>query len=89
VFESCYEVSIPGHATQLVRIWPTEGAKFDDDVLDIRDFAWMRLVEEERPLKPDAEGCRPCDERRKAARSTFEADSAAMSDAMSGAMKEK
>ena len=89
VFENCYEVSIPGHATQLVRIWPTEGAKFDDDVLDIRDFAWMRLVEEERPLKPDAEGCRPCDERRKAARSTFEADSAAMSAAMSEAMKEK
>ena len=66
VFENCYEVSIPGHATQLVRIWPVEGAKFDDDVLDIRDFAWMRLVEEERPLKPGTDGCVPCAERREA-----------------------
>ena len=43
-----------------------EGAKFDDDVLDIRDFAWMRLVEEERPLKPGTDGCVPCAERREA-----------------------
>ncbi len=64
VFENCYEASIPGHATQLVRIWPTEGAKFDDDVTDIRDFAWMRLIEEERPLKPGEAGCIPCAERK-------------------------
>ena len=75
IFENCYEVSIPGHATQLVRIWPTAGAKFDDGVTDIRDFAWMRVVEEERPLKPGVGGCRPCDERREAAKSSFESDS--------------
>ena len=82
-FEDCYEVEIPGHATQLVRIWPTEGARFDKDVQDIRDFAWMNEIEEFRPLKPTAgSDCVGCEGRKAMLKHVSEADSDEMSKAL-------
>lgn len=72
VFENGYEPEILGHATQLVRLWPTEGASFEPGVTDIRDFAWKRYVEMNRPVDPDRAAkpapCDDCPESRKAAR---------------------
>ncbi len=64
MFENCYEVDIPGHATQLVRIWPVDGGHFDKDIQDIRDFDWMNEIEEDRPLKLTESGCGGCESRR-------------------------
>ena len=82
VFENCYEVEIPGHATQLVRIWPDEGGHFDKDVQDIRDFAWMNEIEEHRPLKPTVSDCGGCEGRREMIRHVSEDDSDAMANAL-------
>ena len=83
VFENCYETEVLGHATQLVRIWPTEGAHFDKDVQDIRDFAWMNEIEEHRPLKPTAAGCGGCEGRREMSRHVSEGDSDEMAKTVS------
>lgn len=87
VFENCYEPEVPGHATQLVRIWPAEGGRFDDDVQDVRDFAWMNEIELHRPLKPRHADCGGCEQRRQAAEHASVGDSEAMAEALRGGAK--
>lgn len=43
VFMGKYEASVPGHATQLVRLYPKACGKLRDGMLDIRDNAWRLL----------------------------------------------
>lgn len=75
LFENGYEVEIPGHATQLVRIWSAEGGHFDGDVQDIRDFAWMNEIAAYRPLKPQDGDCAGCGEHSAQARHVSEDNS--------------
>ena len=40
VFEGAYAKSVPGHATHLVRLWPSAGGGFRRGMTDIRENAW-------------------------------------------------
>ena len=53
-----YRVSVPGHATHLVRLSPRGGARLRPELGDIRENSWLRRVEAFRPLS-DA-GCGDC-----------------------------
>ena len=44
VFEGRYALSVPGHATHLVRLWPAAGGGFRRDMTDIRENAWMMEI---------------------------------------------
>ncbi len=62
---------VPGHATHLVRLWPACDGRFRAGMTDIRENAWRRLVEKNRPVIPpipnaDDDDCEPCKEKRKA-----------------------
>ena len=45
VFLGKYESSVPGHATELLRLSPLACGKFRDGMTDIRENAWMNEVE--------------------------------------------
>ena len=64
VFEKCHRASVPGHATHVIRLWPTEGAGFKDGIADIRENYWLRKVEKFRPIRPPqaANGEKGCDD---------------------------
>ena len=51
-FDKCYRTAVPGHATKLVRLWPTDGAGFKDGITDIRDNYWLRKIEKFRSVIP-------------------------------------
>ena len=53
-----YRVSVPGHATHLVRLSPREGAKVSDRLGDIRENSWLRRAEKIRGEQ--AKGCADC-----------------------------
>ncbi len=62
---------VPGHATHLVRLWPARDGRFRAGMTDIRENAWRRLIEKNRPVIPlvptaDDDDCEPCKEKRKA-----------------------
>ena len=52
VFEKCFRAFVPGHATKLIRLWPTEGAGFANGIVDIRENFWTRKIEAHRPVVP-------------------------------------
>ena len=50
VYSAQYAADVPGHATQLVRLFPREGARLADGVKDIRMNAVYRRFESVRPV---------------------------------------
>ncbi len=67
VFAKSYRASVPGHATRLLRLWPTAGAALRRGLFDVRDNYWLRKIEEHRPLRGEQAdavrggGCTRCD----------------------------
>ena len=63
-FAKCYRAFVPGHATKLIRLWPTAGAGLRKGLQDIRDNFWFRKIENHRPLRgksgPDATKSADC-----------------------------
>jgi len=47
-FEGSYSVSVPGHATHLVKFTPEEGAGLKPCLKDIRDNAWRLPFDADR-----------------------------------------
>ena len=63
VFEGKYAMSVPGHATHLVRLSPDAGAGHLPCLVDVRDNSWRRPFEADRKRaksaasKGDCDGC--------------------------------
>ena len=59
-----YRVSVPGHATHLVKLTPCDGAGLRKGLADVRENDWLRRIENFRPLPPglDTAPCAKCDE---------------------------
>ena len=51
VFMGSYETSVPGHATQLIRLSPLPCGKLREDLRDIRDNAWRLLRQKDLDAK--------------------------------------
>ncbi len=70
VFEGTYKYNVYGHATHLIRLYPTAGASLNPRVIDVRDAAWMnelkglRKVDEYQGDEEKEEPCEPCKFRR-------------------------
>ncbi len=67
---SVYTAKVPGHATHLVRLWPARDGRFRAGLTDIRENAWRRLIEKNRPVIPlmptaDDDDCEPCKQKRR------------------------
>lgn len=56
-----YRVSVPGHATHLVRFTPVSGAGLRRGLADVRDNDWFRRVEAFRTLGERNAPCARCD----------------------------
>ena len=56
-----YAAEVWPHATQLVRLAPTKGAKVSDELRgDIRELAWRRIFKLAKPFDPVAWDCPEC-----------------------------
>ncbi len=62
VFADAYAVSVPGHATHLVKLSPREGAALKPCLKDIRDNAWRVPFDADRAKAAGvaADGCGGC-----------------------------
>ena len=64
VFEGKYAMSVPGHATHLVRLAPDAGAGHLPCLVDVRDNSWLRAFEADRKrakaaaANDDCDGCK-------------------------------
>ena len=56
-----YRVSVPGHATHLVKFTPAAGAGLRKGLADVRDNDWFRRVEAFRTLDEPKAPCARCD----------------------------
>ena len=56
-----YRVSVPGHATHLVKLSPAAGARLRDGLADVRDNDWFRRIEAFRALPAPEAPCAKCD----------------------------
>ena len=64
VFEGKYAMSVPGHATHLIRLVPDAGAGHLPCLVDVRDNSWRRAFEADRKgLRRSAPGrnCGGCE----------------------------
>ena len=52
-FTGLYRMSVPGHATHLIRLWPAKGGRLRPGLGDVRENAWRRQVESVRPVEPE------------------------------------
>ena len=52
IFLGKYEASVPGHATHLIRLFPTPCGHFRDGLSDIRENAWRLLREKDLKRRP-------------------------------------
>ncbi len=60
VAEGRYEVSVPGHATHLIKLSPREGAGLKPCLNDIRDNTWRLGFDDDRAGAAPAEAKAPC-----------------------------
>jgi len=51
VFADAYETTVPGHATELIRLTPLKCGRLREDLKDIRDNAWRLLREKDLAAK--------------------------------------
>lgn len=49
-----YAKNVFGHATHVVRLTPGASGRLRDDIRDVRDNAWRRIIERRRPVDPIA-----------------------------------
>ncbi len=69
VFEGTYKYNVYGHATHLIRLYPTAEGRLNPRVVDIRDASWMnelkelRKVDEYKPAE-DKDPCEHCANRK-------------------------
>ncbi len=61
VFEGKYAISVPGHATHLVRLSPDAGAGHLPCLVDVRDNSWRRAFEADRKRTKTAAANDDCD----------------------------
>ena len=59
IFEAHYAMSVPGHATHLIRLIPLEKAGLKPCLKDIRDNAWRMPFDRDRKIRR-SEPARPC-----------------------------
>ncbi len=65
-FSRCFKAFVPGHATKLIRLFPTDGAGLKPGLGDVRENSYIRKIERHRPVEParvrDKDGgCLKCD----------------------------
>lgn len=60
VFDGKYAISVPGHATHLVRFTPDAGAGLKPCLMDIRDNSWRRAFESDRMSMKAGSAIRDC-----------------------------
>ena len=64
-FRGIYKTTVYGHATHFIRLWPAGDGRLRRGMTDIRENAWRRRIELQRPVQPmsplnDAAPCDHC-----------------------------